>query len=273
MGLKDFFTPVASMSPDEARAYIQKHSEGAYTILDVRQPKEYEQSHLPGARLVPLPQLSERLSELEKNRPAIVYCASGGRSRVAAQMLSGNGFTEVYNLSGGIKAWSGHTAAGPPESHLNFVSQIESPEQVLALAWHFENAQSIFYRELQDNTTDKSIAGLFEELADYEENHKMHIAALCREANYSQAEIDKTASEIIEGGFGKNSFLTGNRQHLDSDIGILSIAMMLEAQSLDLYMRLASETKNEAAQQILLKVAQEEKHHLLSLATMLEAQY
>ena len=57
--LMKLFTPVSSMDAEEAKDYMAKHGEEEYTILDVRQPGEYEDSHLPGAKLMPLPQLSD----------------------------------------------------------------------------------------------------------------------------------------------------------------------------------------------------------------------
>jgi rhodanese-related sulfurtransferase len=52
---------------------IDTAASGDFTILDVRQPKEYEAGHLPGARLIPLPELGDRLDELEKEKPTLVY--------------------------------------------------------------------------------------------------------------------------------------------------------------------------------------------------------
>ena len=127
MQLKKLFTPVGSMDADEAKAYMAGHREGDYTLLDVRQPGEYEDSHLPGAKLMPLPELSDTYQELDPEKPTIVHCAVGGRSRVAAQMLSGWGFKEVYNLAGGIKAFQGHKATGPQELNLDLVKGDETP--------------------------------------------------------------------------------------------------------------------------------------------------
>ena len=73
MQWKQFLTPVANMEPEEARAFMIDHKEGTYTLLDVRQPGEYEKERIPGARLVPLPELSDRLGELDPNRPVIAY--------------------------------------------------------------------------------------------------------------------------------------------------------------------------------------------------------
>lgn len=73
IGLKQLFHPVASMDAEQAREYITNHPEGAYTLLDVRQPSEYEKEHIPGARLIPIPQLTDSLGALDPAKPIIVY--------------------------------------------------------------------------------------------------------------------------------------------------------------------------------------------------------
>lgn len=73
MRWKPFLTPVKSMSPEEARAYVDEHEEDSYTLLDVRQPAEYETERIPGAKLIPLPELAERLGELDPEKPVITY--------------------------------------------------------------------------------------------------------------------------------------------------------------------------------------------------------
>ena len=102
MEWKQLFTLTPSMNVEEAKNFISNHNEGTYNLLDVRQPGEYEQNHIPGGVLIPLPELQDRAGELNLQKPTIVYCAVGGRSRVAAQILAGKGFKEIYNLSGGI---------------------------------------------------------------------------------------------------------------------------------------------------------------------------
>jgi len=68
-----FLTPVASMDAEEARIYMKNHKEGTYTLLDVRQPSEYEKGRIPGAKLIPLPELAGRLGELDSRKPVIAY--------------------------------------------------------------------------------------------------------------------------------------------------------------------------------------------------------
>ena len=71
--LKKLFSPVEGLEPDAAREFISQHKEGAYTLLDVRQPGEYEKDHIPGATLIPLPQIHDALDKLDREKPVIVY--------------------------------------------------------------------------------------------------------------------------------------------------------------------------------------------------------
>jgi len=76
-------------------------------VVDVREQAEYAQSHILNARLLPLSQLEARLADIEKfkDKPVIVYCATGNRSGAAAATLRKSGFSNVSNLSGGFAAW------------------------------------------------------------------------------------------------------------------------------------------------------------------------
>ena len=74
-------------------------------LLDVRSENEYEASNI-GGLLIPLPELAERVNELDANRKIVVVCKMGPRGSKAVQVLHMAGFTKVWNLSGGIHAWS-----------------------------------------------------------------------------------------------------------------------------------------------------------------------
>jgi rhodanese-related sulfurtransferase len=79
-------------------------------ILDVRSSQEFGGGHLKGAKLIPVSELSGRMSEVEKfkDKPVLVYCHAGTRSAMAAQILKKAGFLKVHNLRGGISAWIGN---------------------------------------------------------------------------------------------------------------------------------------------------------------------
>ncbi|MFD9895802.1 rhodanese-like domain-containing protein [Amycolatopsis sp. NPDC059027] len=77
-------------------------------VVDVRKPGEVRASGVvPGAVLLPLPELLDRLGELDPERPTVVYCAGGYRSSAAASLLRARGFTDITDLEGGFTAWSG----------------------------------------------------------------------------------------------------------------------------------------------------------------------
>lgn len=74
-------------------------------ILDVRQPEEYREGHIDGARLIPLGSLSAQMKDLPRDRPIVCVCHSGNRSSQAARQLAAAGYA-VSNLRGGMSAWS-----------------------------------------------------------------------------------------------------------------------------------------------------------------------
>jgi rhodanese-related sulfurtransferase len=83
-------------------------------IIDVREPNEYAYARIPGAVLKPLGDFREWSQELDKDREYVLQCHTGSRSWQAAYLLERMGFQKVYNLSGGIEAWSLHIDASVP---------------------------------------------------------------------------------------------------------------------------------------------------------------
>jgi hydroxyacylglutathione hydrolase len=76
-----------------------------FQLLDVRTPHEWDEGHLPGARYRFLGELAQKLGDLDRDRPVVVYCASGYRSSLAASLLQANGFANVRNVPGSFTAW------------------------------------------------------------------------------------------------------------------------------------------------------------------------
>ncbi len=271
--LRKLFSLAESMDADEAKQFLATQPEGSYTLLDVRQPWEYEEEHLAGAKLIPLGQLAEAVTELDKNKPIITYCAIGGRSRVAAQLLQGYGFQEVYNLKGGIKAWQGYKASGPEELHLDMVRGDETPAEIAALAIGMEESLKQFYQSLLATATDPEVRRLFSKMVEVSDLHKKKFQDFYRQAEPGQemtALEMRIRTDIMEGGYKMSEFLEKNRPYMATLLGALDIAMMLETQALDLYRRFAEKAAVAATQEFLLQVAQEEKVHLLMLGNLLE---
>jgi len=69
----DYFKPVSTWSAEKIRQFMKEKNPDQYNLVDVRQPEEYEKEHLPGAKLIPLGELKNRLSEVDPNKPTIVY--------------------------------------------------------------------------------------------------------------------------------------------------------------------------------------------------------
>jgi len=106
MGLPITAGDIKDVEPNELHQILQNCSNGdCPVIVDVREPWEFQQGHVPGAMLIPLGQLSTRVTELNPEKPVAVICASGNRSQSAAALLGQKGFKTVYNVSGGTGAW------------------------------------------------------------------------------------------------------------------------------------------------------------------------
>jgi len=73
MGIRDIFSSFTNMDTEQFQAFINANKEGSFTLLDVRQPSEYENARIPGSQLIPLPALNERLQELDTDKPVIAY--------------------------------------------------------------------------------------------------------------------------------------------------------------------------------------------------------
>jgi rhodanese-related sulfurtransferase len=100
--------------------------ETGYKLLDVRYAEEFDDHHIPGATLMPLYELRNRMDELDKSERYIVYCHAGGRSAVATLILNQNQF-DVVSLEGGIRDWAFETAS--VEDMAATESSEEAPKQ------------------------------------------------------------------------------------------------------------------------------------------------
>jgi rhodanese-related sulfurtransferase len=99
--------PVPELTPTEFCArWPARENEGSVVLLDVRELSELEIASVAGALHIPMNQIPARIAELDRSKPLVVMCHAGGRSRRVAEYLHGNGFGNVFNLRGGIDAWS-----------------------------------------------------------------------------------------------------------------------------------------------------------------------
>ena len=267
-------TGVGVMFPDDAEKFMSQHAEGTYTLLDVRQPTEYEDEHLPGAKLVPLPELVDSLEGLEVEKPIIVYCAVGGRSRMAAQLLVNQNFQKVFYLEGGMEGWEGPAAAGPREFHLQFVRGDETPQEIIKLSYSMEVGLKTFHETARSRATDAELVELLGHLIRAEESHMRRLLEVSSRWEMDPKEVkafqEKLESVVMEGGIDIEEFLAKNDSFLQTFTGVIDVAMMVETQALDLYLRMASASSNVATKEVLFHIAEEEKGHLRALGRALE---
>jgi rhodanese-related sulfurtransferase len=96
--------PVRSLTPREV-VELRRESGAAVTLLDVREPWEYQRVHLPDSLHIPMDDLRERLDELRPDQTYVVLCHHGNRSLQVTAFLQARGFQNVINLAGGIDEW------------------------------------------------------------------------------------------------------------------------------------------------------------------------
>ena len=273
MRWKQFFTPVKAFTSSEAKAFMQGKDIAQYTLLDVRQPGEYESEHIPGAKLIPLPDLNDRLGEIDPHKPTIVYCAVGGRSRVAAQMLAGKGFDEVINLTGGIKAWKNEKALGGEEQGLALFSGKESPEEALVIAYSLEAGLRDFYLAMAPKVQREAARKLFEKLATIEVKHQQRIyGAYIALTDTPMSEEEFASRKVVpamEGGLTTEEYMAIYQPDINVVEEVISLAMAIEAQALDLYQRAARRAEMAASQALLHQIASEERSHLEQLGKLI----
>ena len=111
-GLREDET-IPAMSAHELKR--KKDAREAFELIDVREPFEYEIARIDGSKLIPLGEIAERADELQREQTIVIHCHSGGRSAEAVRLLEQRGFTNVYNLEGGIDAWSDQIDPGVPK--------------------------------------------------------------------------------------------------------------------------------------------------------------
>ena len=94
----------APMSQEALLQHQSQHPDHLY-VLDVRTPQEYAAGHVPGAVNVPYDQLASRLAEVPKDKDIVLYCKSGRRAGIAADVLAANGYKRLSHLEGDMNAW------------------------------------------------------------------------------------------------------------------------------------------------------------------------
>jgi rubrerythrin len=197
----------------------------------------------------------------------------GGRSRVAAQMLAGKGFSDVINMAGGIKAWNSNKAIGPEDLGLDLFTGQETPRETLIVAYSLEEGLREFYVSMVPKVKNDDARQLFEKLSTIEVKHQDRIfAEYCKIAgtDENRDEFEKNVvAPAMEGGLTTEEYLKLYDPDLEVAQEVISLAMAIEAQALDLYQRASERAASEESRAALAQIASEERAHIEQLGKLL----
>ena len=275
MILGSFFKKVNSILPDEVRKIIKEKSTDEYCLLDVRQPSEYEQGHIPGAKLIPLAELQSNWNKIQPDRMTIVYCRSGNRSRSGVGILNGAGLEDVYNMEGGILAYNGLVAAGPPEAGVFCFPENMAPEQLIAMAWYIEDGSQRYLDAVKDVAQDQDIKDVFISLSGHKIVHKQSLARLFEKISgqtvgddFPTSVLPRPPHRVMAGCVSVPEAINWSKDKEIADI--LDLLMGLEANTFDLYLKLGRQVESDRARSVFMKLSEEEVRHLEQLASIFE---
>lgn len=297
-----------TMSADELREYMKREHEKSYLLIDVRQPAEYEETHIAGSIILPLNEFEEQVEALpEKN--LIFYCRSGIRSKAAA--LTADFFNEagkdIYTLEGGVLGWNGITVRGMPafttfdldnglnETLLDAMNLEKGAFRFYDHVLKYFYSDSVVDENYLDKVTSKDGRDINEDRKSADK-HKTVISQVLKQARdgelgharliYSHLKnhitdiensqlfedvYEKLKGDILEGGstFDEIIEVIDSRTE-DHAIDILETAISMEYRAFDLYRVISERTEDSSLKDAFYSLAQAEKAHMNILVNALE---
>lgn len=189
-------------------------------------------------------------------------------------MLAGKGFANIHNLAGGIQAFGGATAVGSQDVGLALFEGKESGPEALLVAFGLETGLKEFYATQEKAATTPEVKALFNKLGSIEVKHQDRLVVEYNRLTGKPASRDEletlTSGPDMEGGLTTEEYMNLFNPDLESVVDIVSIALSIEGQALDLYMRAAADSSDEEGRQMLLQMADEEKTHMTLLGDLLD---
>ncbi len=191
-------------------------------------------------------------------------------------MLRNAGLTNMFSMHGGMKAWKGFVASGPPDAGMAYFPSDSRPEELIALAWSLEEGSRRFYGALAGSLQDQEAMAFFQGLAGAEAGHEAMLLALYQEVTNDRrvAKIPDSLfsgivpGEVMEGGMSVEQALEWTTGKGISDI--LDLSMALESYSYDLYLKMERALTDGNARRVFLVLAGEEEKHLERMAALIE---
>jgi rhodanese-related sulfurtransferase/rubrerythrin len=276
MKINSAIDEIKTLSPDEVKAILDEDKKGEFLLIDVRQPVEYEEGHLPGSVLIPLDELESRRDELYRElysgRKTIIYCRSGKRSMAAAIALCDLGLKNLYILEGGLNNWRFKILKGKPEKKPRLVGKTADINDVLVIAIKMEKMSYDFYIAARDKAKSEAARTMFQQLADVELSHMRRLflrltgeipgsAGLSHIDNYLQQYNRESKKVDTEVSYALMQF----DEVVKSEVDVLDSAIEKEYMANDFYKRAASVVDDEEVRALLHGLSHDERGHAATL--------
>lgn len=173
-----------------------------------------------------------------------------------------------------MKAFQSQRAMGPEDTGLFMFDHVATPEMVIITGFGLETGLRDFYLRMEAKMVDQRAKDLFAKLAEVEIIHQQFLVQLYSELIGRKVQLDEFYRQLVqpqmEGGLTTDEYLDLYDLDRGDEIEIISLAMAIEAQALDLYLRAAAASTVASAKEMLLKIAEEERNHLAKLSHYLD---
>ena len=177
-------------------------------------------------------------------------------------------------MSGGINGWESEIAVGSPDSGLDLFNGAESVEEALVIGFGLEEGLREFYLSMIPKAENEEAKKLFTMLADIEILHQKQLLDIYEDVTGKVKSLEEFSSQVaepaMEGGLSTDEYISLFYPDLNSELDILSLAMSIEAQALDLYHRAAEKAEDEKIIKALKQIEKEERTHIEKLAEYIE---
>jgi rhodanese-related sulfurtransferase/rubrerythrin len=266
---------ITNIAPQELKAFMDRKRESDYVLLDVRQAEEYTQAHIPGAKLIPLPELESRLREIPGDRELVFYCRSGHRSMAGANFVAESEIAHgsIYNLVGGITAWNGETL--PDFPRLQVFDKAKGHEELLLQAMDLEKGAWRFYGHVLERFPSESFSHTFDELAKAEMAHAKiiyhHLEKVGQKIDVFEKVFESLEGGLVESGESLETALQ-RVEALEGNLclNLMELSLNVEYSAFDLHRTIADKTVDAETKEAFLSIAQSEKRHMRTIAKAID---
>ena len=268
---------IIDLFPEELEGMLSSRKEGAYEIVDVRQPQEYTAGHIPGAKLIPLGEIEERMDEFSTDQDLLFYCRSGARSMAAASLVRDTGvaFQGIYNLVGGYGGYEGTGLAGMPR--VDSIDLSLPLDQIIVRAIDMEKGAWRFYGLFLERFPDAGFTPRLQRLVELEKKHGNALYTYWKKHVQPAPEQDFEAlfaslqGELLEGGESLDVWtqrLEDMRTRTCLDLA--EAALVIEYSAYDLYRNLADRAAEASETAFFRLLSEQEKGHVRVVSKVFE---